>query len=60
MIGKDKETGREPAGAGTPRSIVDPRAIEKLKRRAEDLGLIIHHRREQDSAQPDRKKGGKR
>ncbi len=60
MIGKDKETGRQPPATGAARSIVDPRASEKLKRRAEDLGLIIHQRREQDSARPGRKKGGKR
>jgi hypothetical protein len=37
------------------RSIVNDRALEEIKRRAEDLGLIVHGRNQK---QTNRKKGG--
>jgi hypothetical protein len=49
-----KEKGPSARGAARPaKSIVDGGALEKLKRRAEDLGLIVH-------ARPPRPRGKKR
>ena len=59
MREKDR-LGRPGAATPQPRAIIDHEAIEKLKRRAEDIGLIIQHRREKDAAPPAKQKGGQK
>jgi hypothetical protein len=48
-----KKTKGPRGAAPSPKSIVDAGALEGLKRRAEDLGLIVH-------ARPPRPRGKKR
>lgn len=53
---KQKKGGAKVAGA---RGIVDGGALENMKRRAEDLGLIIHARRSESPKGGKGKRGGK-
>jgi len=43
-VGKKEKKARTNAAARNARGIVDGGALEDLKRRAEDLGLIVHAR----------------
>lgn len=54
----DKRTGAGGASAPARRSIVGGDALENLKRRAADLGLILHKRGGKDAAREGGRRGG--
>ena len=45
-VSKKEKKERANAATRNARGIVDGRALEDLKRRAEDVGLIVHARRD--------------
>ena len=59
-LSKKEKKSRAPVAPQPVRGIVDGGALENLRRRAEDLGLIVHARPSKKRSAGDKKKDGGR